>query len=285
MGSAASSADFSDASLVGTNMTRADLRNSSFVGADLSGATIIDTKLTGAQLDNALLTDAHIESAHGIDLSGAITDNAERPKVVEMGKTIQDMLQLHRRWLETAGKEGEQLNMTGVDIRMLQTLKKEVLTAAVFTNCLGAKMNMSHIMGQSLKAANSFFRASDFEGADLRGADFKGANLANCNFKDIQASALLLGTSGPDKRFSPCVFDDARLCYSDFSNANLKNASFKNANLTGVNFDGAKLAEADFTGANLQGVQFGEAYMTDAIFDADQRKAFHLPGIEDEEAV
>lgn len=194
-GSMASQADFSDAIMAGANMSGADLSNAQMEGADLSDAEIGGAKFGGANLKSAILIGVSLDDLHNarIDLNDAITDENIGRSVSELDDSLANLVESHKDWVASAGKNGNQLDLSGLDMRFLKTLKQEKLTAI---KAVGAKffgMNMYQVELQSAILDGADFRNCDLEESDLRGASFKGANLSHTKLRNANCSALMFG--------------------------------------------------------------------------------------------
>lgn len=278
-GSMASNADFSDAMLSGANMSRADLSNAMLEGANLSNADIHGTSLKGANIKSAILTGVNAKELKdtGIDLSEAITDANVGIAVSDLDEPLPQLLEKHRDWLKTRGTSGVQLDLEGVDLRSLGSLKMEHLTAIKAANAKFIGMNLYKVQMQSAVLDHSDFRNCDVDEADLRGSSFKGANFSHANLRKTDCSALMLG-AGSINRFNPCNFEGAKMRYTDFSESNLKDANFKGADLSFANLQGCDLSSADFTGAKLFETNLDDTITEGATFDRDKdRPVFRIP--------
>ena len=112
---------------------------------------------------------------------------------------MEEILENHRKWLETDGKEGKRADLTGANLRGAN------LSGA---DLRGADLSGADLTGANLRGAN--LRDSDLYGADLRGANLSGANLY-----------------------------DAHLRRANLSGADLSDADLTGANLRGANLYGA----------------------------------------------
>jgi uncharacterized protein YjbI with pentapeptide repeats len=193
-----------------------------------------------------------------VDLSEAITDENIGTSVKDLDEPLEGMIETHRIWVASAGQDGQQLDLSGYDMRSLDSLKMETLTAirGVGTKFFG--MNLYKIQMQSAVLDEADFRRCDMEESDLRGSSFKNARFTHANLYKANFEPLMFGTGG-SKRFSPCDFEGASLSYANFSGCKLRMANFKNADLSGANFRGADLREADFTGAKMEGARLDDA--------------------------
>lgn len=277
-GSVASNADFSDSILAGANMAKADLRGADMEGADLSNAEIDGAELGGANLKSAILTGVEVEKIvdSTVDLAGAITDENAGLSIADLNEPLAKLIEEHKTWVASTGDKGEQLDLSEMDMRSLKTLKMEKMTAikALDTKFLG--MNLYKIELQSAVLDGSDFRNCDAEEADFRGSSFVGANLSHAKLKGIIASPLMFGTSGVNKRFSPCIFEKAKFRYADLSGAQLKSAVFKGADMSYANLSGADLREADFTDANMTGTILEDAQTEGATISKPDKPVFEM---------
>ena len=187
-----------------------------------------------------------------------------------MDRPLASMIETHRSWVTSSGQEGEQLDLSGLDMRSLESLKMEVLTAikAVKTRFFG--MNLYKIEMQSANLDDSDFRRCDMEEADLRGSSFRRARLNHANLQGANFAPLMFGSRVASKKFSPSDFEDASLSYADFTGCKMKSANFKNADLTFANFTNADLRDADFTGAKIDNVIFEGAMMEEVVMKPER---------------
>ena len=153
-------------------------------------------------------------------------------------ENIKKILNEHKKWIETGGKEGEQANLTGANLSGANLFRADLS---------GANLSGAYLPGADLTKAN-LFRA-DLSGANLSGANLSGANLFRANLSGANLSG-------------------AYLPGADLTKANLFRADLSGANLSGANLSGAYLPGADLTKANLS-----IAYLS----GADLTKAY-LPG-------
>jgi hypothetical protein len=133
-----------------------------------------------------------------------------------MTPELNQVLEQHKLWIETKGKEGVCADLTGADLTGAD------LTGADLT---GANLNGANLNGANLQGAD--LRAANLRGANLHGADFWGANLHGANLKN-----------------------------ADLRGANLKDANLKDANLWGANLTGAYLFRAILTDAILPDISW-----------------------------
>ncbi len=257
--------NFADAIMNQVDMKNADFRGANFVGADMTGARVAGALLAGASLLKTILTGVTLSDIRdNINIDTAITDENVGFSISTLTEPLPKLIEDHRLWVETSGKNGRQLDLSGYDLRDLVSLKREKLTAI---KAVGAKffgMNLFSIELQNATLDGSDFRNCDMEGADLRASTFKGANLNHTRLKGANMAPLMFG-SGSNGRFAPCDFSKAELRYADLTDAVLKNGSFQGTDLSYANLTNADLREADFTGANLTGAILENANTTGAM--------------------
>ena len=123
---------------------------------------------------------------------------------------LDEILSLHKEWLETFGKKGAKANLRGADLECA-----------------------------NLRYAN--LRGADLEGADLSGANLSYADLsgANLSYADLSGANL----SYADLRYANLSY--ANLSYANLSYANLSKVNLRYADLRGANLRGANLEDAD----------------------------------------
>lgn len=270
VGSLANSVDFSDAIMTGINMAGADLRNAEMQGADLSGAQMAGAKLKGARMKATILTGVNMTeiSSMDVDLTEAITDDNIGISVTDLDQPLAKKIETHRQWVSSAGKEGKQLDLSGYDMRPLETLKNEILTAIKAVKARFFGMNLYRIQMQSANLDESDFRRCDLVDADMRGSTFKGARFNHATVREANFEPLMFGGGDTTKRFNPCDFSNASMTYADFSGCKMRMAVFKGADLTNANFKHADLRECDFTGAVMENVNLDDAQLEGAVMPA-----------------
>ena len=153
-------------------LVKANLRNANFQRADLSEADLRKAFLLEADLQDAILEAANLQGAYlfNADLRGANLRRAKLKKAIGLTQQQLDeacgdaetslpsglsiklclnyrFLEMHEKWLNTAGQEGAK-----------------------------ADLGNNNIRGWDLTDANLF--GVNFKGADLTGATLKGANLS-----------------------------------------------------------------------------------------------------------
>jgi len=178
-----------------------------------------------------------------------------------------EMLEQHRRWVDSGHKEGEQLKVDGGDWSKM--------------DFLGA--NLQQAFFKSVKFRNADFTDADLSAASLLACDFSGATFRQANLSYVQAdkahftSSDMTGFTAENAGFSGANFQDARLDEANLRQAmlleaNLQGASLKSASLVNANLDQADLREADLpdadlSGASLRRAKMQGAYVGDAVLD------------------
>ena len=200
-----------------------------------------------------------------------------------MGKSVNDLtdsldnlIEKHRLWVSTSGQQGLQLDVSDVDMRELETLKMQKLTALRGKNVKFFGMNLYKVELQSTQLEKADFRRCDMEEADVRGSNLEGARFHHANLKGANFSSLLIG-AGSRQKFAPCILDGASFRYADLSEANLRNASLIGADLSYCNLEGADLSGADLSNAKMDMTRLDGAMMKDAKTEKTQQgRAFSI---------
>ena len=182
------------------------------------------------------------------ETKGPEAPTSEKPPLREISKEeLAQILEAHRKWVESDGKEGESADLSGANLQK-------------------ASLYEANLQGARLFGAN-------LRGADLRGANLQGANLSIANLQ----VAYLVGAN----------LQGARLVDANLQEAELGDASLQGADLRGANLQGAILAEcdvhgADLTKAKLQGAELAgvKGLAGAALQNANLEAATRLLGME-----
>lgn len=260
-GSMANKADFSDAMMAGVDMTSANCKDAQFEGTDLSDAEIEGAELSGANIKSAIVVGVKTGelSRNGLDLSVAVTEESINEGVSELEKPLTELIESHKLWVKSAGQEGEQLDLSNIDLRPLRGLTQEKLTAIKALNAKFFGMNLYKIQIQSGVLNKSDFRNCDMEEADVRASSFEGANFSHASLRTIDASPLVFGADTDNKKYVPCSFKGANFKYAVLAGGKFYKANFRDTDLSYADFSNADIREADFRGANLKGAKFENA--------------------------
>lgn len=153
---------------------------------------------------------------------------------------IQKVLEQHKIWIDSHGKEGERADLSDATLINL--------------DLSGVDLRGARLMGASLKCAD--LHGANLSGTNLMGADLSGAIL-NC--ADLKSADLV---------YSKLI--GARLISADLSGADLRNTNLSGANLEHADLRGADLREANFTQTILPKSTFiilGEYYFVSICGD------------------
>lgn len=147
---------------------------------------------------------------------------------------LKQILDDHKRWLESDGKEG--------------------MKAAFFK----ANLSKVNLKGVILTKAN-------FQKVDLQEAKLEGANLKETCFSHVDMQNAEIQRANLERAYLvKSKFQKAYLAQANMQNANLFNVNLKNADLEGANLKGARLAEANMQNTFLNLVSFNEVNLTNA---------------------
>ncbi len=263
-------ADFSDADLSGVSMAEADLTEVRFHGANLS-----DTDLTGAEVGQAdfsqcivnaqtLRTVALAEEQRKHIIDPAVTGET----LAARGQNLEDLLTAHKKWVMSAGKNGEQMNLSGADMRGTPDLRKVPLTAvrAKETNFMGQDLHGANMQSAILDQSN--FKDCKLTGADLRGSSLKQAQFTRADLRGLKAGPLRFDRpDGKGVKIHRANLSGGMFKYADLSGADLSYAILMGADLSGANLESCDLRHADLTGAILDGVELSTAVIEDTLLD------------------
>lgn len=129
---------------------------------------------------------------------------------------LNEILMKHELWLDTYGEQGEQANLSNMDLSG---------ATLIDANLRYAKLRGADLCDVDLRGANlgcADLRWVDLIDANLVGADLHGTNLRNANLR-----------------------------YADLTNVNLRSADLRNADLTSANLRYADLRYADLRYTDL----------------------------------
>lgn len=264
----ASGADFSDADLTGVVMQDAELSNVNFKGANLTDADFTGSDLKQANMEAAVIIGTVLESTEleGVNMDRALSAESMGQNLAKStGKSIQDLIVAHTQWVNSAGKTGQQLDLSGIDMREVLGLRRYPLTAikAIAANFLG--QDLREIEMQSAKLDRSDFRDCRMMQGDFRGCSMRKAVLARANLAGANLGPLKIETPDNKTRLIRCDLSGAELRFSNFRDANLQDCILMGADLSNAIFNGCDLRRADLTGAILDGADFRGALTDDIV--------------------
>jgi len=160
---------------------------------------------------------------------------------------LREILELHKKWLNSEGKEGECANLQNADLQGINLdevdLRRAILNGA---DLQGASLITTDLRSAQLMDAN--LRDSLLLGAFLCEAHLNGAELQEAILDEAQLQNANLSKA--------CLQDaflvHANLQKADLSETVLRNANLKDADLTDVNgLMGGQLAGSNVSGAKL----------------------------------
>jgi uncharacterized protein YjbI with pentapeptide repeats len=217
-------------------------------------------------MSDAIITGANMASTERgrLKLDRAITGESSGRSLENNPGDLKKLLLAHVTWIETAGKDGQQLNLSGYDLRSMTQLNKMPLTACKAQKANFISMTLSGMHLQSAHFEDSDFRDSDLSRSDMRGTNFSRSEFTRANMRDIKASPLKIGKGQLTTNMSGCIFK-----YADFENADLRDVNFTGADLSHTNLNGA-----DLRGAIFEKTKLFSVYFEDAQIDADSLVKF-----------
>lgn len=156
---------------------------------------------------------------------------------------------LHKKWVETIGKEGEMLKLDEVDLRSFD-LSDILLEQAYLIECTFDDLRLENI---------------DFHTSLLASSTFKNAYLDKCDFykSDLRYTD-----------FSDCVIKNSRFSKSDCWKAIFRNAYLVDCNLINVSF-----YLTDFSWARLENIDISVATFEETLLSGVTLK--NIKGIEE----
>jgi uncharacterized protein YjbI with pentapeptide repeats len=211
-------------------------------GANLSNAQLYQADFTGASMKRAVVVGANIGDAT-VD-KGALSETLRAPPPIFYidDQPLNQVLQAHERWCDSAGVEGVAARLGEVDFRPLRSLAERQLTALVAPNSIFFGLNMKAVQLQG----------SDLSGADLRSTDLRGADLRGAKLRDAQLTRADLRGA----KLGPLPITEGRVVRTDLSRAVLRQADLRAADLRRARMLDADLSGAKLEGAGLEGAEF-----------------------------
>lgn len=269
-GALAMGADFTDAKMESADLSGTNLKGAVLRGADMSNTVLKGADLRDADFSCATLTGANLAGTErtGSNFSLTLTGEVVGKDIKEFEMSLDELVLRHIQWVATAGRQGMQLVLNGVDMRKAGTLSAQRLTAVRAHNATFAEMDLRGIELQAGSLEGSDFRKCLLVRSDLRGSKFNGCLMNRADLRHANLNPLTIQPrDGSGEYQIPCRFEAAQLRHADFSGARLMDASFAKADLTGANFNDADLRRADLRGAKLRGAHFINALLEDTLFD------------------
>jgi uncharacterized protein YjbI with pentapeptide repeats len=156
---------------------------------------------------------------------------------------LADRLVQHRRYLDSVGAEGQQLELDGDDLRGAD-LAGQDLTEAVLA---GVDLTDADLRGATLDSvwlAGSVLTRARFDGTSLVKADLSGVDAQEASFDESD----LTRTDFTGADLGRASFRRSWLRRTSFADADLRDARFVEAVVAGAHLDGAQVAGWDATG-------------------------------------
>jgi uncharacterized protein YjbI with pentapeptide repeats len=257
----AQAADFTNAVLIGSQISRANLRSACFNGANLEGADLQGADLSGADLSDSVLIGTNLQHAQldKAKMQGVLRDEQPGDVFDPEGETAKD-LEAHAAWCESDGQRGKPSSFDGKDLRGFESLSRRNLTALVARNAVFYGMNLEFAQLQGAKLAGADLRRVNLRGADLRGADLTGAKLTNADLRKANLGPLTL----INDRVLPTNLSGALLSYADLTGADIENARFNGADCCHARLHTLQAAQSDFTDAMMFGATRSSKFDSEA---------------------
>ncbi len=192
--------------------------------------------------------------------------------------SIQIILDKHKKWVESGGKQGEcanlrEANLSGANLEGADLQGAKLFNASLWgahlsgVNFRGADLRKAilygaELGGSDLREANiekaylqkAVLNGANLHKANLRRADLHGANLLEANLKEaILWRAILHGADLRGADLSKADLRESNLLRGNLQKANLQEADLRESNLREANLFRADLSGANLQGANLQG--------------------------------
>lgn len=149
-----------------------------------------------------------------------------------MGNDIVKQFELHKKWVETAGKEGEKLCWDDEDFRNFdlsdKVLQQANIPGGIFNNLKLKGIDFYRLLLCSSTYINAKLDNCDFCKSDLSYADFSNSSFNKVNFYRSDCTEAVFRNSN----FIDCNFGDA-----DFGLADFTNATFNNIDITAAYFE------------------------------------------------
>ncbi len=216
-------------------------------------------------MDGTILREAEIS---GLKTTDNITKLIDIDDLLgKEGKTIHDIIDSHANWVKSGGKDGEQMDISNMDLRGIINLRDFPITAIRSIGASFVGLDLSGAKMQYSSFDKSDFRDCNLTSADLRGSKFIGSKFNRADFTGALMTALKFKKPDGSDRLERVNLSSADLRHATFKDTDLQHAVFMGANLSHTDFSGADVRNADFTGAKLEDAKFTGANIEDAIFD------------------
>ena len=257
-GAIAIQTDFSEAIMRGCKLVRAHVRGANFTGTNLQGADFAQADTRGACFRGAVIAGANFDYANtaGADMLGALSDRPNGRLLSELHDSLENLLRLHREFVESCGAAGHALDVSGFDLRDAGAFAGACLTLLTARNTVFFGLDLSCVALQAAHCGGADFRDCRLDGADLRGSVLKGAMLTGASLHGVKLQSL--------------VMSGERRMRSDLSEANLRHADLRGSDLRNASLAGADLSFADLTDADVTDTDLGGTKLTGCKLSREQ---------------
>ena len=207
------------------------------------------------------------------------TQAIERPEDQETGESglrelsqdqLSAILDAHKLWVESEGKEGEQADLGKVNLQEAKLEGANLQEAKLGkANLEGANLQEADLQRANLEEANlraAYIAKAKLQAATLRKANLQGAHLGESN---------LLRAKLGEADLQHAILREANLQQASLWKANLQETKLSEASLKGADLGEANLQKADLGKANLQKVNLGRANLQEAkLWRANLQEAY-----------
>lgn len=166
---------------------------------------------------------------------------------------INNYLNKHEKWLDSGGKDGNQLNVFEMDLDTREILLE-------YSDLNNADLRNSILADNELIAIN-------FTRANLDNCDMTICNLKGCLFDKTSLSKINLEEAVIEEETK---FINTNIKDSTFKHAYLYNSIFKKTNLDNVNFNYSKLQNVEFSEdliVNTENIELNKVDFKDSVLD------------------
>jgi uncharacterized protein YjbI with pentapeptide repeats len=261
-----SKTDFSNSLMRGSRLVRAHIQGANFSGCDLESADFSQADARDVCFRGAVLSKAnfHLANTAGADMADTLTDQSPGRLLAELDASLEELLARHRRFVESHGAAGAQLDLAGFDLRGSGPWVAACLTMAKVPGAVFYKLDLSRAQMQAAGCRGGDFRSSRLDGADMRGICLAGSRMAYASMRGADLRTLQI--------------DHGRQMPVDLTNATLRHADLRGARLGGARLAGADLSYADLRDADLTGADVAGAKLVACKLSRQQTDAARRAG-------
>jgi uncharacterized protein YjbI with pentapeptide repeats len=235
--------DFSNQSLVGTN-----LNNTYLGGANFSHARLVNANLSFSNLSNTDFSDA--------DLTGATLSTAEVHNIILARAIIKNVD------FTLATVYGD---FPPANFYQSASYSFHDLTGIIFDSDNLADWNLSNQDITNASFVDAYLKGTDFSNAIINGTTFFNSNVVN----GLNQSQLYSTKSYINNDLRRIVLENENVAGWDFGNKDLTGADFASANLTGTIFKNAVVSRTNFRSTTSLGFTSIQLYVTASYLSGD----------------